>query len=360
MGVALRAKKTKEGKEKLYLDIYHNGKRETKFFPFTITNGKDAISKKEDKENRKIAEAARLKVEQQLVNDQYGLIDLKSKPTDFLSYFLEIAEEKKASKGNYSVWVSAIKQLKTYSKGSLQFSHVDKKFVEGFKAYLTKEVGQNSADSYFNKFKATLRRAFEDRIIFENPAFRVKGIGQAETNREYLTIDEVQNLANAKCETEELKRAFLFSCYTGLRWSDVVSIQWKDIVDGDNLNFRPVKTTNKFIHLPLNQTALNILGQPSEPQKKIFNIKYSAHNNMRLLQWCLRAGITKHITFHCARHTFATLALTNGADLYVIQKLLGHSHIKTTAIYAKIVDIKKKEAVNMIPAISLVNLNLAK
>ncbi|MFC6999892.1 site-specific integrase [Rufibacter roseus] len=359
MGVALRAKKTKEGKEKLYLDIYHNGKRETKFFPFTITNGKDATSKKEDKENRKIAEAARLKVEQQLVNDQYGLIDLKSKPTDFIAYFWEYAEEKKASKGNYSVWVSSIKQLQTYSNGSLQFSHIDKKFVEGFKTFLTKEVGQNSADSYFNKFKATLRRAFEDRIIFENPASRVKGVGQAETNREYLTYEEVQALADAKCESEELKRAFLFSCYTGLRWSDVEALHWKDIVDGENLKFRPLKTANKFVHLPLSQTALALAGQPSEPNKKIFNIKYSAYNNVRLLQWCLRAGITKHITFHCSRHTFATLALTKGADLYVIQKLLGHSHIKTTAIYTKIVDSKKKEAVNMIPAISLVNLGLS-
>ena len=93
--------------------------------------------------------------------------------------------------------------------------------------------------------------------------------------------------------------------------------------------------------------------QQIDSESNVFNIKYSAYENKKLQQWIKDAGIKKHITFHCARHTFATLALTNGADLYVIQKLLGHSEIKTTAIYTKIIDEKKSEAVNCLPQINI-------
>ena len=92
-----------------------------------------------------------------------------------------------------------------------------------------------------------------------------------------------------------------------------------------------------------------MLGEEKEKTERVFKgLKYSAWHNVKLAQWVLRAGITKNITFHCARHTYATLQLTMGTDIYTVSKLLGHRELKTTQIYAKVIDNKKKEAANKI------------
>ena len=100
--------------------------------------------------------------------------------------------------------------------------------------------------------------------------------------------------------------------------------------------------------------ALPYMGTPGQPFEKVFvGLKYSAYMNVALTNWMMKAGITKHITFHCARHTFAVLQRTHNTDIYTLSKLLGHSEVKTTQIYAKIIDEKKREAINRIPSITL-------
>ena len=98
------------------------------------------------------------------------------------------------------------------------------------------------------------------------------------------------------------------------------------------------------------------MGERQKPEDRVFNgLSYSAHMNLQLLKWCMHAGITKHITFHSARHTNAVLLLENGVDIYTVSKRLGHREIRTTQIYAKIIDEKMKQAAEMLP-----NLNLEK
>ena len=162
----------------------------------------------------------------------------------------------------------------------------------------------------------------------------------------------MQALVKTDCESKQLKTAFLFACLTGLRWSDINKLVWSEVQHSDEMGyyirFRQQKTKGAET-LPISEQARNMLGEEKEKTERVFKgLKYSAWHNVKLAQWVLRAGITKNITFHCARHTYATLQLTMGTDIYTVSKLLGHRELKTTQIYAKVIDNKKKEAANKI------------
>jgi integrase len=250
--------------------------------------------------------------------------------------------------------------LKRFCNPNITFDEVDEEFVRAYRDYLDKDaksksnlpLAQNSKYSYYNKFKATIRAAFEDGYLTTNPLKKVKGFEQAESQREYLTYNELVAMNKAECKYDVLKRAFLFSCLVGLRWSDINTLVWKEVRDeGDisRLNFRQEKT-DAVEYLYISSEAREMLGERGNPTDRVFTgLKYGAHFNAEILRWCMRAGLTKHITFHSARHTNAVLLLENGADIYTVSKRLGHKELKTTEIYAKIIDSKMKEAANLIP-----------
>lgn len=155
-----------------------------------------------------------------------------------------------------------------------------------------------------------------------------------------------------ECELPELKKAFLFSALTGLRWSDIEKLKWSEIQHSNDygyyIRFRQKKTKGAETQ-PISEQAVSLLGERKEPDDKIFDaLHYSAWSNLKLQQWIYKAGIHKDITFHCARHTYATLQLTLGTDIYTVSKMLGHKELRTTQIYAKIIDEKKHEAANKI------------
>ena len=189
--------------------------------------------------------------------------------------------------------------------------------------------------------------------IEDNPVKRVKSIPYADTHREFLTEEEVKALAKNECMNPVLKRAFMFSIITGLRWSDVNKITWGQVQktkdNGWSLTYRQQKTDGQE-YLPINEQALLFMCEKGKPDQRIFHgLKYSAYMNVDLSRWVLKAGITKKITFHCARHTHATLVLTHNVDIYTVSKMLGHRHIKPTEIYAKVIDQKKIKAVSLFP-----------
>ena len=146
--------------------------------------------------------------------------------------------------------------------------------------------------------------------------------------------------------------AYLFSVYCGLRISDIRALKWCNIVNEDgqpkiNIIIQKTKTP---ISIPLYGEAQKWLPEKGEAKDddKIFVLPASVNLSVGLDNWAKKAGIKKHVTFHTARHTFATMMLTLGADLYTTSKLLGHANVATTQIYAKIVDKKKIEAVNLV------------
>jgi integrase len=180
----------------------------------------------------------------------------------------------------------------------------------------------------------------------------VEGIRSDDPDREFLTLEELQAAAKVECEMPVLKTAFIFSALSGLRWSDIEKLVWSEVQHSEQsgyyIRFRQKKTKGAET-LPISEQAFSLLGERRKQDDKVFEgLYYSAWHNLKLREWVMKAGITKHITFHCARHTYATLQITLGTDIYTVSKLLGHRHLKTTEIYAKVIDHKKQEAANKI------------
>jgi integrase len=360
MKVTLRQRKIK-GKISLYLDFYYKGKRKYEYLRFyLIEKPRIAEERTINKKTLQLAESIRAKRQLEIQNGIYGFNDSEKVNSLFLTYFKLMAEKRKNSDGNYGNWLSTLKHLKSWDKSNARFTDIDKNWLEDLKHFLVNDVktkqgknlSKNSCVSYFNKVRAALKEAVKDEILIKNPAENIQGIKMAETRREFLTLEELKKAVNTHCEIKELKNAFIFSALTGLRFSDIEKLIWSEIQhskeNGNYIRFKQKKTKGEET-LPIPDDAINFIGERKEANKKVFpGLTYSDYNNSKIREWMIRAGIEKHITFHCARHTYATLLLTLGTDIYTVSKLLGHKTIRTTEIYAKIIDQKKKDAAHRI------------
>ena len=372
--VTLRQKKISKGRQSLYLDFYpaiphpETGEPTRREFLglYLFDKAKNPIDKQHNKETLQLAEQIRQKRENHLNKPEiYTGYELEQKrikelgEQNFVAYFKTLADKRKAR--NHDNWVSAYNYLETFTKGNLKFADLNEKFCNEFKEYLltTKSnksskttLAQNSAVSYFNKLKATLKQAYKDGYLTTDLNAKIEPIKQAETRRNFLTIEELNSLVKTECNNPLLKRAALFSALTGLRFSDIKNLVWGEIhhsvENGYSIQFTQQKTKGVEV-LPISEQAYSLLGERKEPTDKVFEgLTYSAYENKHLYQWIGAAGITKNITFHCFRHTFATLQLSHGTDIYTVSKMLGHRELKTTQIYAKIVDDTKRKAANRI------------
>lgn len=376
MNITLKKKKLKNGKFSLYLEFYKGstlnleGKRiHLRDFEYlklyTHQEPKTAAEKKENKEIDTLSEQILSIRKAEYFQGKFDIKNTSKSKRLFLDYFIEKTEEKIDSPKNYGNWKATSLHLKRCISSNLTFDEVDENFVKRVRLYFDKEaktksdtpLSLNSKYSYYNKFKACLRSAFDDGYLSINYASKTKSFEQAESQREYLTHQELQSLANTPCKYEVLKRAFIASALSGLRWSDINTLVWSEIRDEDNgvsrINFRQQKT-EAVEYLYISKQIRELFGERQDPSERVFKgLKYSAVYNNEIVRWCNRAGISKHITFHSARHTNAVLLLENGADIYTVSKRLGHREIRTTAIYAKIVDQKMKEAANLIPNINI-------
>ena len=178
---------------------------------------------------------------------------------------------------------------------------------------------------------------------------------QVQAKREFLTIDELKILVKTDFRNNTVKRAFLFCCFCGIRHCDVAALTWGDLKEDNEgkytLNMVQQKT-KIAISIPLSGEAIKQLPPKgnAKPTDKVFADLISlGRTNEILPKWAESAGIDKHLTFHVSRHTHATMMITLGADLYTVSKLLGHTNIQVTQIYAKIVDESKKKAIDLIP-----------
>lgn len=373
--VKIRRKNLANGNVSLYLAIYINGKRTYEFLKLYLIPEKTKADKERNKQTLALANSIKA---QRIVDIQSGAHGFKSEykeETLFYEYYIALTEKrkKKESKGNFSNWSSCLRHLRKYEpRKNITFADITPKWIEGFHDYLENEaeafgcdtrvrndrrpLSQNSRQSYFNKLRACLKQAYEDGIIRKNPMNGIKGFSSQEGTRQYLTIEEVKAMAAAECDFPEIKRAFLFSCLTGLRRSDIIKLTWGEVSELDGrtrLIFRQKKTGGQE-YLDINPQAAELIGERGNhnPTDNVFgDIRFPSETNESLRIWALRAGIDKNVTFHCGRHTFAVMMLTLGTDIYTVSKLLGHRELKTTQIYAKIVDSKKQEAVDNIPKI---------
>ena len=282
---------------------------------------------------------------------------------DFIAYFNSIIYKVHPNSSNSIIvnWTRVGKLLSIFSEGKpIPFRKINVKLLEDLKLFmLTAPQGgnkkgtlsQNSAATYFSIVKAGLHRAFIDEYLTVDVAAKVKGIPELKVKRETLTLEEAELLAQTPCENEVLKRAFFFAILTGIRLCDIHELTWGEIQKtstGWRVDFTQRKT-HVVDYLPINEQAYSLCGEPGEHDQQIFaGLTGSSWISRPLKKWIAASGIKKHITFHCSRHTFATLQLENGTDIFVVKGMLGHTNVKTTQIYAHIVDKSKRNAAEVL------------
>jgi integrase len=186
-------------------------------------------------------------------------------------------------------------------------------------------------------------------MIRENINDFLDRIDYSDVKKDYLTKEELGKLVVTPCEIPVLKAASLFSCLTGLRISDILKLDWKEIVPASDggycLRLRTEKTETETT-LPISNEALELCGKRGTG--KVFRKLERSMVQHPLKKWIKQAGIEKHITFHCFRHTFATLRIAMGTDIFTVSKMLTHKNVSTTQIYAELVNEKKRESANKI------------
>lgn len=360
MKVTLR-QRNQGGKTSLFLDYYEKGKRKRQSLKMYLEpKPKTKQQKEHNKQTLEIAENIRMQKQLEIKNGTFDFSNINLLKGSFKEYIEDLKEERKNSSGNFGNWKSMLKHFNEYCPDDVSFEQIDKEFILGFKEHLEnfrrettkKPLAQNSKVSYFNKFTAAIKQAIEDGILIKNPLSGVSGFKESETQREFLTLEELQAAANTECEIPRLKDAFLFSALTGLRWSDIHKLTWQEIQRSSEMGYYIRYTQQKTTSvetLPISEQAYKLLGKKGNYNELVFKgLKYSAWHNQKLQDWINAAGINKKITFHCGRHTYSTLQLTMGTDIYTIKELLGHKDIRTTQLYSKIINQKKKEAANTI------------
>ncbi len=283
---------------------------------------------------------------------------------DFIAYLKKITYSRhpKSSDSIIVNWKRVGELLELFSEGKpIPFSSISVKWMEDVKMFLLKApkggkgktgtIGQNTASTYFSIIKAGLKQAFIDEYLTVDMSEKVKNIPTKEVRREVLTLEEINRLAETPCSSDVLRRASFFSILTGLRHCDIQGLKWGQVIwfkDSWRINFDQDKTDG-VEYMPISDQAHEICGERRGPDRLVFEgLQDPSWINRPVEKWIKAAGINKHITFHCFRHSYATLQLANGTDIYTVSKMLGHTNVKTTQIYAKVVDEKKQKAAKAI------------
>lgn len=362
--VNLYERTLKTGKIQLYLKIGMGGRRIEESTGILIDpNDKKKIVK----EKREAAEAYKRKREEDMRNIALGRSNINSGNVRFFEYYDKFTDSHPSDSTRRS-YRSTRRHIEAYEpRTDITFNFITKDWIIGLRDYLlstetlfgnsTKKgydpkssenrLSQNTASCMFRRAIACINHAVEDGIIPYNPASGVKSIAIKDATREFLSEEELSALRNTECRSKVTKNAFLFSCFTGLRFSDVKALSWSMIkdVEGRKIAVLKMKKTGESVYIDLSNTACSFMGDRSDGL--VFSgLKTNVQVNKIIEKWKNNAGIEKHVTFHIARHTFATLLLKKDTNLYVVSKLLGHKKITTTQIYAKIVDKSKQKAVD--------------
>ncbi len=312
--------------------------------------------KQQDAEVMRLAEILRSKKEIQLVERMNGINTAESKMTLY-AYVSKCGDEK----GHESQFYKALPYIEKFGGREVRISSITPLWFENFQKRMEKDSGLKpaTAEKYCCIVRQCLKKAVRDGALHNDPASGIKHIRVPESERPYLTAREVQRLASTPYKMpytdeslqDEIRRGFLFAICTGLRISDIQLLQWRH-VDLETKQLAKVqKKTRRAVYVPLKDEALPLMGDAGAPDDFVFPIlaKTRTSTNRYISAWAEAAGITKHVTWHIGRHTDATLLLEYGADLYTVQRLLGHTKIATTAKYAKVTDKKSREAVAALP-----------
>ncbi|MCX6141997.1 MAG: site-specific integrase [Ignavibacteriales bacterium] len=354
MSVKLRKRELPSKRIQLYLDIYRDKENRWTESLNLFLHKNDRF---QNRETLKQAEEIAAKRQLDFQADQHGLSGTHKRKASFIKYLHTQADERTKPNTKAS-WECAIGHFADFAGEGIVFGNVTPQLLDNFKSYLLNHVkSPNSAHTYLSRIKTALNQAVKDNILPRNPANGTV-VQRKETLPVHLSIKEIRKLAKTPCGNDQVKQAFLFSCFSGLRYSDVDRLTW-DKIKGEYLEFTQ-KKTGAPERFPLSAQALQILAKQKKakpspnlqreiPANSVFLLPSASGVNKDLKHWAKVAGIDKPLTFHKGRHSFATLALTSGVDIFVVSKLLGHKSISQTQVYGQIIDDKKRRAVNRLP-----------
>jgi integrase len=361
--VNFKKRKDKNGNEK-QIPVYESNPGQNSLVETDVENilkRAELIRQKREKQLNEIEVISSL--EKRLIEKDKKEQEIERKEKErternFVAYFKSLTDKRKAS--NHDNWVSAYNYLETFTKGNLKFADLNENFCNEFKEYLltTKSnksdkvtLAQNSAVSYFNKLKATLKQAYKDGYLLTNLNAKIECIETQETIKQTLTIEELNMLAKAECKYPLLKKYVLFSALTGMPFMEMQNLIWGQVEISETFGIRIKmirQKTRKPYLINISEQAYNLMGERKEPTDKVFE---GLNNNDRYVffpLWLADAGIKKEMTFHDLRHTYGCLQIDSGTDIYTLQGNMGHSTPRQSMHYGKISDQRKREAAEKI------------
>ena len=339
----------------MHLDYRVGGKRVREFLKLYLIPAKTPADKIKNSETLRLATEIKNRRIRELETGELN-VDMPKKIENILAvdYLRKKAEsiKSKNSRQNNEIMV---KHLESFRKNAT-LSEINREFYKKFVNYLldVKKLAVNSARLYAILLKARLHDACIDGMLASMPDLYGIVPKKESTNIDYLTLGELKALISTKvpkefAKPENIKNPFLFCCFTGLRFSDVKSLKWENIEN--NIIITRMEKTKEIVRVPISENAQKFLPETKYKKGLVFQIKPLNSLNRGLKAWAKEANIKKDLHFHMSRHTFGTLALEYGADIYTVSKLLGHKSVETTQIYAKVLDEGRRKAVDAIPSI---------
>jgi integrase len=360
MSVNLRKKTLGTGRISLYLDFYPAIRNpDTGVFTrrqflklYLLEKPKTDLERETNRKTYLLAQniCAQRLIEVQ--NHRFGFLAEERKDGNFIEYFRKLASRKSGS--NYFGWKMAWRYLESYGGSGLRFRDLTEEFSEEYRDYMLtgpgigrygKRIGSNTAGSYFAKFRTMLKTAYKAKLLDENLYEIVPPIDEQEAIREFLTLEEFRALVKVPIPNCVMRKASIFAVLTGLRFCDIKALKWEQVrgfYGNHYIQFTQEKTESPET-FPISDEAFELLGERRYLDDLVFkDLRYSRIKPF-LAKWLDLAGVHKsNFTFHCLRHTYATLQLALGTDIFTLMKMLGHKSIKSTMRYLHLLDTQKK------------------
>jgi integrase len=377
----LQQKTLADGRQSLYLEYYmgynkvfdeETGKEKIKHIRskeylglYLLANPRTPEERQKNKETLALATEIRIDKEKEITAKKYGKVLPIKQNVNFLDYFQSYLDS--YTKKDVRMMEASFKRFKDFLSLSypnmqkmLKPEQMNKEMIVKFVDYLQERSYGEGARGYFQRFKKVVKYAVENDVILKNPCTGVVClVDDTALTKDVLSLEEIQQLAQTPYQNTEVRRAFLFCLYAGLRYCDVIDLKYSNVdYANKRIKFEQLKTKghskNSVVIIPLSQTLLNLIGEKLKKDDYIFTLPSHTGCLKALRTWVVRAGIDKHITWHCARHSFAVNLLGEcHTDIKTVASLLGHSGLKHTEKYTRAVDSLKEKAVNALPELMI-------
>ncbi len=352
MSVKLRKRKNSDGTISLRLDIYNDGERRIETLKhLQLTKPSTIVDREHNKKKLQQAEEIAITRASDLQANDYSMVSDAGKKTMVVDWMQNYVDNYK--KKDVRNMQGVLNKFKTFlndeNKAGLTFGNLIPLLIEDFIEYLESISTGEGAKSYYNRFKKMVKQAYRKNLLKVNPIDNVeKKLKGKAKKKDILTLPELKTLAATPTESDQIKKAFLFCCVTGLRWIDVKNLKWSSINIGNKqMNVQQIKT-DENVSTPLNDTAIQLLKEAGKKDDFVFSLPSANGANKTLKAWVKRAKIGKAITWHNARHSFGTNLIYNDVDVLTASKLLGHTSMKHTQRYVKASQEMKEAATDKV------------